>query len=50
MRVHFWDTAGQERFRSLAQQFFRQAHGMVICFDLTRKDTFFKLRRWFLTV
>jgi GTPase SAR1 family protein len=30
-----WDTAGQERFRTITSSYYRGAHGIFICFDLT---------------
>ena len=41
-----WDTAGQERFHSMTQSFYKQANGMIICFDVTRKKTFDSVKRW----
>ena len=46
IRVLLWDTAGQERFQSLTKNFFKGAHGILLLYDLTRKDTFIKLRKW----
>ena len=34
------DTAGQERFHSISQNFVRDAEGILIVFDLTRRATF----------
>ena len=44
--LKIWDTAGQERFHSLTTAFYKQAHGMMICFDVTRKKSFDSVRRW----
>jgi small GTP-binding protein len=30
IRLQVWDTAGQERFRSLASNFYRGAHGVLM--------------------
>ena len=38
--VKVWDTAGQERFRSISYQFYRQANGMIIAFDLTNQESY----------
>ena len=45
-RVKIWDTAGQERFRQLTMSFFRDADGVIVCFDLTKYDTFRNVRDW----
>lgn len=34
------DTAGQERFRSLTSNYFRNAHAIVLVFDITRSESF----------
>ena len=39
-KIVIWDTAGQERYRSLAPTFYKQAHGVVVCFDLTSRKSF----------
>ena len=46
IKVQFWDTAGQEKYRSIAESYFRNAHGAVIVFDLTDKKSFENLEQW----
>ncbi|XP_066061246.1 ras-related protein Rab-18-B-like [Chamaea fasciata] len=41
-----WDTAGQERFRTLTPSYYRGAQGVVLVYDVTRKDTFTGLGKW----
>lgn len=48
--LKIWDTAGQERFKSLTMTFYKQSHGMMICFDITKRKTFESVRRWLLAV
>jgi small GTP-binding protein len=45
-KVQLWDTAGQERFRTLTTSFYRGAHGVCLCFDLTDEASFDKLDEW----
>lgn len=40
------DTAGQERFRTLTNSYYRGAHGIVLVYDVSRKDTFLGLENW----
>ncbi|NXQ27557.1 RB18B protein, partial [Alaudala cheleensis] len=40
------DTAGQERFRALTPSYYRAAQGVVLVYDVTRKDTFTGLGSW----
>ena len=46
IRVKLWDTAGQERFRSLTQNYFRNAEGVLLTFDLTSNESFDNLKEW----
>ena len=38
--IQIWDTAGQERFRSLISNYYRDAHGILLVYDLTNTKTF----------
>ena len=39
------DTAGQERFQSLAQNFLRNSHGVILVYDLTNIESLRKLKQ-----
>ena len=41
-----WDTAGSEKFHSIAQSFFTNCDGIILCFDTTDKKTFENLIGW----
>lgn len=41
-----WDTAGQERFRTITQSYYRNAHAVIITYDITKKDSFKNVARW----
>lgn len=45
--VDIWDTAGQERFSTLHPSYFYKAHACVMVFDVTRKETYKHMERWF---
>ena len=44
IKFQIWDTAGQERFRSLAKIFYQNAAVAVLVYDITRRDSFQKLK------
>lgn len=46
IRLKIWDTAGQERYRSITDNFFKNANGIVLVFDVNSRDTFDNLKIW----
>ena len=46
MQVKLWDTAGQERFRTLTLSFYKQAQGVILCFDVTNANSFKNVKMW----
>ncbi|KAM9401771.1 EF-hand calcium-binding domain-containing protein 4B isoform 1-T3 [Salvelinus alpinus] len=48
--MQLWDTAGQERYRSITNQFFRKADGVVVMYDVTLLDSFKAVRPWLINV
>ena len=46
IKAQFWDTAGQEKYRSIARSYYKLADGIVLVYDVTRKETFKKLKGW----
>ena len=45
-KLLLWDTAGQERFRTITPSFFRNAHGVMIVYDVTDRATFEHVDYW----
>jgi len=41
-----WDTAGQERFRTITSSYYRGAHGIIIVYDITDRDSFDNVKQW----
>lgn len=50
VKVTIWDTAGQERFRTLTSSYYRGAQGIILVYDVARKETFDSLPNWLLEV
>lgn len=46
VNLQIWDTAGQERFLSITVSQYREAHGILLCYDLTEESTFQHVTRW----
>ncbi|KAJ6954192.1 protein phosphatase 2C 11 [Populus alba x Populus x berolinensis] len=43
LKLAIWDTAGQERFRTLTSSYYRGAQGIIMVYDVTRRETFTNL-------
>ena len=46
IKLQIWDTAGQEKYRSITQNFYKNALGVIIVFDLTDRTSFDNVKRW----
>lgn len=46
IKLTVWDTAGQERFRTLTSSYYRGAQGVIMVYDVTRRDSFDNLDHW----
>jgi len=41
-----WDTCGQEKYRSITRQYFKDAHGIVLVYDVHNDNSFNGLSSW----
>lgn len=46
VKLQIWDTAGQERFRTITQSYYRSANGVIIVYDITKRQSYVNLQRW----
>ena len=46
LKLEIWDTAGQEKYRSLASMFYKEASAAILVYDITRKDSFEQIQRY----
>ena len=46
VKLQIWDTSGLERFRTLTSTYYRTAHGIIIVYDVTDRDSFDNVSQW----
>jgi len=46
IKLSIWDTAGQEKFRTLTSSYYRNAHGVILMYDATNRDSFDHMPYW----
>ncbi|KAK3597737.1 hypothetical protein CHS0354_006090 [Potamilus streckersoni] len=44
--LKIWDIAGNERYDSLTSIYYRKADAVIICYEVTRRDSFDKAWYW----
>ncbi|MFX0021314.1 MAG: Rab family GTPase [Candidatus Hermodarchaeota archaeon] len=45
-RLTIWDIGGQDRFKILRRNFYEGTHGALVVFDLSRAQTFSRMKEW----
>ena len=50
IKMQIWDTAGQERFKNIIASYYRGAHGILLIYDVTDKDSFKNLSNWLIEI
>lgn len=46
VNLQIWDTVGEERFMAVTKQYYNNAHGAMIVYDLANKSSFIQLNKW----
>ncbi len=46
VKIQFWDTAGQEQYRAIANAYYKNAHGAILVYDISNKNSFENTTNW----
>jgi len=46
VKLQVWDTAGQERFRTLHRGYYRNTHGIILCYAINNRESFEQIEFW----
>jgi len=41
-----WDTAGQDRFKTITCSYYKGAHGIMVVYDVTDRESFDSINNW----
>ena len=44
--MQIWDTAGQERFQTVTSNYYHNANGVIVVYDVTNRESFEAVRKW----
>ncbi len=44
--MQIWDTAGQERFKTITSSYYKGAHGIIVTYDITDRESFSAIETW----
>ena len=50
IEVQLWDTAGQETFRAITNTYYKSSQGLLLIYDITKRETFRSVENWIKSV
>ena len=49
IKLQIWDTAGQDKYKTITKNYYRNSQGVFIVFGIDSRDSFFSVRKPFIT-
>ena len=49
-RIDFFDTAGQEKYNSISSNSIKKADGVLLMYDITKKESYDKISKWMTSI
>eukprot|EP01083_Nonionella_stella_P311416 1110363_1 len=46
VKLQIWDTAGQEKFKTITSSYYRNAHAVMIVYDVSDRKSFSNIDQW----
>jgi Ras-related protein Rab-1A len=46
IKLQIWDTAGQERFKTITSSYYKGAHGIIVTYSITDRESFSAIQTW----
>ena len=46
VKLQIWDTAGEEKFGSITRLFYKDSDAVIVCFNLSERNSFKNLPKW----
>ena len=46
VKLQIWDTAGQERFKTITSSYYKGAHGIIVAYDISDRESFNNVSNW----
>ena len=44
--IYFYDTAGQEKFRAITKNYYKGSDGIILMYDITKRESFDNVGAW----